>query len=84
MVEENVLRPWAERVLADAKRLAPVDTGHLRDSLKIEYGDDGTASILTDVEYAGYVEHGTRYQPAQPFLRPALMANPQPRPGDAA
>lgn len=59
-----------------AKRLCPVDTGRLRSSITNELGNDGglVAVIGTNVEYAPYVELGTRNAPAQPFLLPALEA----------
>lgn len=53
-----------------AKRLCPVDTGRLRNS--ITHTTDGRdAYIGTNVEYAPYVEEGTRRAAAQPFLKPA-------------
>lgn len=66
----------------------PVDTGHLRGSISFrthDTGDNkpdglsghpsvGTAVIGTNVEYAPYVEYGTRYQKAQPFLTQGMMA----------
>lgn len=58
-----------------AKRLAPVDTGRLRSSIThtVEQTGDGVlVTVYSDVEYAPYVEAGTRHQEAQPFLRPAL------------
>lgn len=66
----------AVQVEGGAKRRAPVDTGRLRSSIThtpVERdGDELVARIGTDVEYAPYVELGTRHQVAQPFLRPAL------------
>lgn len=55
-----------------AKRKCPVDTGNLRNSItnKIEMGEK-SAYIGTNVEYAPYVELGTRKMAAQPFLTPA-------------
>lgn len=60
-----------------AKRLCPVDTGNLRSSITHVLGVDGQglyADIGTNVEYAPFVEFGTRYMAAQPFLVPALAA----------
>lgn len=55
-----------------AKRACPVDTGRLRNSIT-HIVDEGTRHVIigTDVEYAAYVELGTRHQKAQPFLKPA-------------
>mgnify|MGYP004636098639 FL=1 len=55
-----------------AKRACPVDTGRLRNSIT-HIVDEGTrhAIIGTNVEYAPYVELGTRHQKPQPFLKPA-------------
>lgn len=56
---------------ADAKVACPVDTGRLRDSIEHEV-NGRTLRVGTNVEYAVYVEEGTRYMDAEPFLRPAL------------
>ena len=55
-----------------AKEICPVDTGRLRNSIAHEPVDDHTERIGSNVEYAPYVELGTRYQKAQPYLRPAV------------
>lgn len=58
-----------------AKVLCPVDTGRLRSSIGVSQ-QSGSGGMVTTVEatadYALYVEEGTRYQRAQPYLRPAL------------
>lgn len=55
-----------------AKRACPVDTGRLRNSIT-HIVDEGTRHVIigTNVEYAAYVELGTRRQKPQPFLKPA-------------
>lgn len=63
----------------DAKIRCPVDTGTLRRSLR-EMKQNKTpgrieSQVGTDIEYAPHVEFGTRYQRAQPYLRPALDEN---------
>lgn len=71
------LQRRAVKVETAAKRLAPVDTGRLRANITNALGRDGEglfADIGSDVEYAIYVELGTRHTPAQPYLRPALGA----------
>ena len=42
----------------EAKRLCPVDTGDLRNSITHEV-DDGVGIVGTNKEYAPYVEYGT-------------------------
>lgn len=67
----------AQRVESAAKALAPVDTGRLRGSITYALGRDGAglfADVGTAVEYAPFLELGTRYMAARPFLVPALRA----------
>lgn len=68
----------------------PVDTGHLRASIshmapggRSEKGggrlegmlpSDSAAYVGTNVEYAPYVEYGTKYQKAQPYMRTGYAA----------
>ena len=54
-----------------AKRLCPVDTGNLRNSITHQQMDENTEVIGTNVEYAPYVELGTIHMGARPYLRPA-------------
>lgn len=76
------------RVLDNAQRAAPVDTGHLRESLHRGV-EASTARIGSDLDYSLYVEEGHRVAyrgedgavhhtgavvPPQPYLRPALYA----------
>ena len=56
-----------------AKRLAPVDTGRLQNSIAVERGAL-KRKVGTNVEYAEHQEFGTRYQSGTPFLRPAWYA----------
>ena len=56
-----------------AKKLAPVDTGNLRNSITHDVDDTEPAAYIgTNVEYAPYQELGTIYMEAQPFLKPAV------------
>ena len=54
-----------------AKQLCPVDTGRLRNSISHAQQDENTEVIGTNVEYAPFVELGTRNMAARPYLRPA-------------
>lgn len=58
-----------------AKRMCPVDTGRLRNSVTtaIEPDDDSVSMYVgSNVEYAPPVELGTKRMAAQPFLKPAI------------
>ena len=56
-----------------AKKLAPVDTGNLRNSITHEVDNGEPAAYIgTNVEYAPYQELGTIHIKAQPFLKPAV------------
>lgn len=56
-----------------AKKLAPVDTGNLRNSITHEVDDGEPAAYIgTNVEYAPYVCLGTIHTKSQPFLKPAV------------
>ena len=56
-----------------AKKLAPVDTGNLRNSITHDVDDGEPAAYIgTNVEYAPYQELGTIHMAAHPFLKPAV------------
>ena len=65
----------AYEVERDTKIRCPVDTGNLRRSYATQYeqeGDTHIATVGTNVDYAIWVELGTRRGRAQPHLGPAL------------
>lgn len=70
------LHERAARVVAVAKQNAPVETGRYRDSIHAEDGPDGSVLIVSDVEYAIYIEYGTRERdhPAHHTIANALDA----------
>lgn len=56
-----------------AQRYAPVDTGNLRRSIQLSIKDNGmTAEVAATADYSAYVEFGTRYMNAQPYVKPAF------------
>ena len=66
----------ATQIANRAKQLAPVDTGRLRDSISWDLGtinNQIVAHVGTNVEYARYVEFGTRFWSGHPFLIPAFL-----------
>lgn len=61
-----------------ARRYCPVDTGRLRSSIRSSGAKRDArgwvVTVGTNVEYAAYVEFGTRRMRAQPYLRPGVLA----------
>ncbi len=66
------LASWAADVKALAKQLVPVRTGHLRSSIYASI-KEWVAEIGAEAAYALFVELGTRYMKAQPYLYPAIQ-----------
>lgn len=65
---------FADKIIAEAKRMCAIDTGQLRASIMI-YDDNasrGTVRIAANTGYAVYVEWGTSRMVARPFMRPAV------------
>ena len=61
-------------VVGEAKLRTPVDLDYLRPRTKHKVKGN-IVTIGNPVKYAGYVEKGTRFQKAQPFLEPAVRRN---------
>lgn len=71
-----VVRKVAFDTEADAKALAPVDTGMLRNSITTAVTGNGlTAAVVATASYAPFVEGGTSRQTPQPFMGPATDRN---------
>ncbi|OHX28329.1 hypothetical protein BKX95_00280 [Streptococcus iniae] len=64
----------ALRVERRAKILAPVDTGWLRTQIYNEKQRMMHYKVISPALYSVYLELGTRYMSAQPYLDPALRA----------
>jgi HK97 gp10 family phage protein len=72
---QGLLNDMASTALGAMRRAVPVDTGKLRSSLFAEV--NGTTLRFgagAEIDYAWYVELGTRKMRAQPYIRPALDA----------
>jgi HK97 gp10 family phage protein len=75
-----VVRKSAFDIEALAKAAAPVRTGHLKNSIQATPRNIGGAAGSTNLywevnvgaDYGIYVEYGTRYMGAQPYLGPAV------------
>jgi HK97 gp10 family phage protein len=64
------------KVQKTAKNLAPVDTGALRNSIKVtKYPKQQSVTVGTNLEYAPHQEFGTVRLPANPYLGPAININ---------
>lgn len=61
----------AESIQNGAKGYAPVDTGHLKESIVTRHGEM-SAEIESGAAYAGFQEFGTRYQEGTAHLGPAV------------
>lgn len=56
----------------EGSRFVPA-TGETKRSISLEMKDSGlTAEVGPETEYSPYVEYGTRFMSAQPFVRPAF------------
>ncbi len=66
------LYDWAKRLAAQAARNSPVRTGYLQSTVYAEV-KDWVAEVGARAAYAYFVEFGTRYMRAQPFLYPAVQ-----------
>lgn len=70
---KTVVKKNGSKMQKKAQRNAPVDTENLKNSIGLEISDGGmTATVEPTAEYAPYVELGTRFMEAQPFLKPAF------------
>lgn len=58
------------------QRQAAVDTGHMKRSITLTI-NGLTARVTPTAEYASYVEYGTRFMTAQPFVRPSFETQKQ-------
>lgn len=56
-----------------AKEIVPVKTGTLRDSITHQTKGVNEVEIKAETPYAVYIELGTSFMEAQPYLRPAVM-----------
>ena len=84
----DTIRQEAEGILNAAKAAVPVDTGALRDSIRLRVTNKGLRARVgifriskakrlkgaVSTFYAAFVELGTQYRKATPFLFPAFRA----------
>lgn len=62
-----------QKMQTNADFVKGYQTGQTKRSIGLELQDGGfTASVGPETEYSPYLEYGTRYMEAQPFVRPSL------------
>lgn len=73
---KHVVKSNGSKMTQNSQRLAPVDTGFLKRNIKQNIDDGGLTSTTKpeNVEYAAYVEYGTRFQTKQPYIKPSFDA----------
>ena len=69
---EQSLDALSQEFILKSKQLVAVDTGRLRASISETAKGRLFREVGTNVGYGLHIEFGTRFQKAQPFLRPAL------------
>lgn len=70
---KRVVKQNGAELQARAQRNAPVDTGNLKRSILLDISEGGLrAKSEATAEYAPYVEWGTRYMDARPYMKPAF------------
>jgi len=69
---KQVLADGGMKIQTEAQSRAPVKTGRLRNSIETRTSGNMQVEVVATVEYAAFVEFGTRNQEAQPFLTPAF------------
>ncbi len=68
----SFLASWAADVKAQAIKNAPMVTGYLRSTIYAKV-KEWVVDVGADAAYALFVELGTKYMQAQPYLYPAIQ-----------
>jgi HK97 gp10 family phage protein len=63
----------AQYVAKKARGYAHVITGQMRDHTVAKKVNDKKAEVVSTMPYAGFEEFGTKFRPAHPFIRPAVI-----------
>lgn len=70
---KTIVKKNGARLQQEAQRIVPVDTGTLQGSIGLSIRDAGLTAVSgPTAHYGGYVEMGTRFMSAQPYMRPAF------------
>ena len=69
---KKIVKEHTANMQTEAQKLAPVDTGNLKRSIRLELLKGGMAgTVISPADYSGYQEFGTRFMAAQPYMGPA-------------
>lgn len=69
---KKIVKEHTANMQTEAQKLAPVDTGNLKRSIRLELLKGGMAgAVISSADYSGYQEFGTRFMAAQPYMGPA-------------
>ncbi len=69
---KEIVKKHTANMQVQAQKLAPVDTGNLKRSIRLELLKGGMAgAVISPADYSGYQEFGTRFMAAQPYMGPA-------------
>ena len=75
---EQIVDKHLNIIVTTAKLISPVDTGVMKAGIKSLgtkiSGDLISGTVLSPADYSSFVEEGTRFQKAQPFLEPAVQS----------
>lgn len=72
---QRIVRTHGAALQQKEMRAVPVDTGTLKRSIMLDISGNGrTAVVEPTASYASYVEYGTRFMNAQPYVRPSYNA----------
>lgn len=70
---KHIVKSNTSSMNSKMQKLAPVDTGIMKRSITSEVKNGGlNGKSGPHTNYASYVEYGTRFQNAQPFVKPAF------------
>ena len=71
----RIVQQNGSEMQSKAMRNAPVDTGNLKRSIGLDLSNGGmSATVEPTANYSPYVEYGTRFMSAQPYVKPAFDA----------
>lgn len=62
-----------DAIASDIRDATPVDTGELVSSERVSYPSWSQGRIQIGSDHWAYVEYGTRFMAAQPYIRPAVF-----------